>query len=229
MKRLIVPSILSADFAKLGEEIYAVQEAGADWIHVDVMDGHFVPNISIGIPVVEAIKSIGPPPMDIHLMIDNPDEFAEIFIESGQPFVKLITVQIETSKLLYSTLAKIRSHGVMAGVALNPATPLSSVEEILTHVDLILIMTVEPGFSGQKFIKTMIPKINRLRKIIDKSDNNKPLIEVDGGIKLNNIRDVAEAGADVFVSGSGIFKTKSYAETIQEMRDIVEIAGGKHL
>jgi ribulose-phosphate 3-epimerase len=229
MKKLIVPSILSADFAKLGDEISAVQEAGADWIHVDVMDGHFVPNISIGIPVVEAIKSIGPPPMDIHLMIDNPDEFAEIFIESGQPFVKLITVQIETSKLLYSTLAKIRSHGVMAGVALNPATPLSSVEEILTHVDLILIMTVEPGFSGQKFIKTMIPKIKRLRKIIDKSDNNKPLIEVDGGIKLNNIRDVAEAGADVFVSGSGIFKTKSYAETIQEMRDIVEIAGGKHL
>ncbi|MBI2488043.1 MAG: ribulose-phosphate 3-epimerase [Deltaproteobacteria bacterium] len=229
MKKLIVPSILSADFAKLGDEINAVQEAGADWIHVDVMDGHFVPNISIGIPVVEAIKSIGPPPMDIHLMIDNPDEFAEIFIESGQPFVKLVTVQIETSKLLYSTLAKIKSHGVMAGVALNPATPLSSVEEILTYVDLILIMTVEPGFSGQKFIKTMIPKIRRLRNIIDKSDNNKPLIEVDGGINLDNIRDVAEAGADVFVSGSGIFKTKSYAETIQEMRDMVEIAGGKHL
>ncbi len=228
MKKFIVPSILSADFARLGEEIRAVRDAGADWIHVDVMDGHFVPNISIGIPVVEAIKNISPPPMDIHLMIDNPDEFAEAFIESGQPFVKLVTVQIETCKLLYSTIAKIKSLGVMAGVALNPATPLSSIEEVLPYVDLILIMTVEPGFSGQKFINAMVPKIRRLRDIIDKSDNkNKPLIEVDGGIKLDNIRDVAEAGADVFVSGSGIFKTKSYTETILEMRDKVEMAGVK--
>jgi ribulose-phosphate 3-epimerase len=164
MKKLIVPSILSSDFTKLGEEVKAVQRAGADWIHVDVMDGHFVPNITIGIPVVRSLKGLNPPMMDIHLMIENPERFIRPFIEAGEPFVKAITVQIETCRLLYSTISEIRSYGVMAGVALNPATPISSIEEILPYIDLVLIMTVEPGFAEQRFIKTMIPKVKHLRR-----------------------------------------------------------------
>ncbi|MGH7884471.1 MAG: ribulose-phosphate 3-epimerase [Thermodesulfobacteriota bacterium] len=222
MKKLIVPSILSCDFTRLKEEIDEIKTAGADWIHVDVMDGHFVPNISIGIPIVEALKNINPPPMDIHLMIENPDDYVSKFIEAGKPHVKLITVQIESCRLLYSTISKIKSQGVMAGIAINPATPLGAIAEVIDLVDLVLVMTVEPGFGGQKFINAMLPKIKELRTIIDNKNGNKPLLEVDGGIKLDNIKDVVMAGADVIVSGSGIYKSANYKKTIDNMREIID-------
>ncbi|MEW6143755.1 MAG: ribulose-phosphate 3-epimerase [Thermodesulfobacteriota bacterium] len=217
MKKLIAPSIISADFTRLGEEVGAIKGAGADWIHVDVMDGHFVPNISIGLPIVEALRKAGTPPMDIHLQISNPEDFAERFIDAGGDAVAGITVQYETCRLLYSTISRIKSRGVNAGVAVSPMTPLYVLEEVIDHADMILVMTVEPGFPGQKFIQSMVPKVKMLREIIDAS-GHKPLIEVDGGIKLDNIRLVAEAGADVIVSGSGIFQTESYSETIKLMR-----------
>ncbi|MCH8028896.1 MAG: ribulose-phosphate 3-epimerase [Candidatus Dadabacteria bacterium] len=223
MKKFIVPSILSADFTKLGEEVKAVQSAGADWIHVDVMDGHFVPNITIGVPVVKSLQSISPPPIDIHLMINNPEGFVETFIDSGGSYVKSLTVQVESCNLIYNTIKLIQSKGVMAGVAINPGTPLSSVTELLPYMDMVTIMTVEPGFAEQKFIPSMISKIKQMRDIIDSSEFS-PLIEVDGGIKLENIGEAAEAGADVFVSGSGIFKSGDYKGSIDKMRAILENA-----
>ena len=210
----IAPSILSADFAHLADEIAKVTEAGADMIHVDVMDGHFVPNFTIGPPIVKAIRKVTRLPLDVHLMMTNPEDFISDFIKAGSNY---ITVHVETCPHLHRTIQSIKEEGVKAGVTLNPATPLSSIEEILGEVDLLLIMSVNPGFGGQSFIPSALEKLRRARKMIDQRGLNVEL-EIDGGVKVENIAAMAQAGADIFVSGSAIFHSKDYKDTIQKMR-----------
>jgi len=214
----ISPSILSADFSRLKEEVQAVEKAGADYIHVDVMDGHFVPNITIGPMIVESLRKMTSLPLDVHLMIRNPDEFLTAFVEAG---AGILTVHVEACPHLHRTLTEIKKRGVRAGVSLNPATPLCLIEPALEYADLVLVMTVNPGFGGQEFISAMLPKIKQLRSLIDHKGWNLEL-EVDGGIKVDNIGAVAKAGADVFVSGSGIFKTSDSGKTITAMREEIK-------
>jgi len=210
----IAPSILSADFTKLAKEIKAVEDAKADYLHIDVMDGHFVPNITIGPFIVEAARRATRLPLDVHLMIENPDKFVPDFVKAGSD---IITVHAEASRHLHRTIQYIKEQGIRAGVSLNPTTPLSVLEHILGDVDLILVMTVNPGFSGQSFIKSCLPKIERIRKMLD-DGNYKAELEVDGGIKVSNINAVAQAGTDVFVAGSAIFGSDNYRKTISVMR-----------
>jgi len=217
MKR-IAPSILSADFSRLGEEIRAVEDAGADMIHVDVMDGHFVPNLTIGPPVVASIRKIARVPLDVHLMIEDPDRYIRSFAEAGSD---IITVHAEAAAHLHRTLHLIRETGARAGVSVNPATPLSAVEEVLGDLDLLLVMTVNPGFGGQTFIESMLPKIRKARRMLDSRPRD-IILEVDGGITLHNIGAVKEAGADLFVAGSAIFLSENYGETIGKMRAILD-------
>ena len=212
--KLIAPSILSADFSRLGEEIAAVEAAGADWIHVDVMDGRFVPNITIGPIVVASIRKATRLPFDVHLMIESPERFIDGFAGAG---ADTITVHVEAAAHLHRTVAMIREKGLRAGVSLNPATPLALVEPILPDIDLLLVMTVNPGFGGQKFISGMIPKIAAAKRMIRKAAPE-VLLEVDGGIHLKNIRSIADAGADVLVAGSAIFGSHDYAATIGAMK-----------
>jgi len=216
--KLIAPSILSADFSRLGEEVKAVERVGADWIHVDVMDGHFVPNITIGPLVVEAVKRVTELPLDVHLMIENPDQYLEDFARAGST---LITVQVEACVHVHRTIQAIKALDVKAGVALNPATPLSTIEWILEDVDLVLIMSVNPGFGGQKFIPQALQKIRDLKAMI-RAKNLNVLIEVDGGINQETIQSAADAGADVFVAGSAIFGSSDYGETIGKLRSLIE-------
>lgn len=213
----IAPSILSADFLKLGEEIHAAEAAGADLLHIDIMDGHFVPNITIGPFIVEAIRTITSLPMDVHLMIEEPDRYMMDFIKAGADY---LTVHYEASPHLHRTVQSIKDNGTKAGVSLNPATPVWNLEHILTDTDLVLIMSVNPGFGGQQFIPGALEKIRALKQLIDEK-GLQTIIEVDGGIKLDNALDVISAGADILVMGSGFFHSEDYGTIVKKFREIV--------
>jgi len=212
--RKLSASILSADFGKLAEEIHRAEEAGVDWIHVDVMDGLFVPNITIGPPVVEAIRKVTNLPLDVHLMIDRPERYLEAFVDAGADW---LGIHVEAAIHLERQLKRIQELGAKATVTLNPATPLNILEYVLSEVDMVLLMTVNPGFSGQEFIPAMLPKIRRLRQMIDEG-GLKVLIEVDGGVQMDTVDDLVAAGADVFVSGSGIFNKNDIFENVRQLR-----------
>jgi ribulose-phosphate 3-epimerase len=212
--KIIAPSILSADFSVLGEEIAAVEAAGADWIHIDVMDGHFVPNITMGPGVVKSLRKMTVLPFDVHLMIESPEQYIQPFAEAGSD---RITVHMEALIHLHRTVSQIKELGLKAGVSLNPATPLSFVESILTDIDLLLIMTVNPGFGGQQFIQTMLSKIRQARELIDRFAPA-VLLEVDGGVTLTNLPAILKAGADVLVAGASIFGSGNYRDTIGKMK-----------
>ncbi|MEM1137546.1 MAG: ribulose-phosphate 3-epimerase [Bacteroidota bacterium] len=216
MKTLIAPSLLAANFNYLQQDIEMINQSDADWIHFDVMDGRFVPNISFGIPVCQAISKIAKKPIDVHLMIVEPEKFLKAFKDAG---AASISVHIEAAPHLHKVIAEIKELGCLAGVAVNPHTPINSLEQILPELDFVNLMTVNPGFGGQKFIKSSLEKVNQLRKL---ADNLKPNlhIEVDGGVDLDNIASLKTAGANIFVAGSAVFKAKEPKAVITEMKSL---------
>jgi len=211
----IAPSILSADFSRLGEEVKAVEEAGADWIHVDVMDGRFVPNITVGPLVVEALRKVTDLPLDVHLMIENADLYVEDFAVAG---ADIISVHAEACPHLHRTVQRIKDNGARAGVVLNPATTLFALDEIIEQVDLVLLMSVNPGFGGQEFIGSVLSKIELLRKTLNESGVELD-VEVDGGVRPDNAATIKKAGANVLVAGSAIFGSDDYKKAIEELRN----------
>ncbi|MBL8038717.1 ribulose-phosphate 3-epimerase [Nitrospira sp. CMX1] len=216
----IAPSILSADFARLAEEIAAVEQAGADLLHVDVMDGHFVPNLTVGPPIVESLRKVTKLPLDVHLMITNADAFIPDFVDAGADY---LTVHVEACPHLHRTIQSIKERGIKAGVTLNPATPISLLQDIIGDVDLVLIMSVNPGFGGQKFIPSVLKKIADARGMLDRI-NSHALLEVDGGVKVDNTREIVAAGATTLVAGSAIFSQRDYKATIAALRAAAQTA-----
>ena len=222
MDPVIAPSILSSNFARLADECQAVLDAGADWLHVDVMDGHFVPNITIGLPVVEALREEFPDTvLDVHIMIDDPDTYASQFVEAG---ADIVSFHPEATAHTHRVIQKIHTAGGQAGLALNPATPLDVVEYVLDDVEMVLIMSVNPGFGGQSFIDQTFTKLRDLDSMASRAGRSDLRIEVDGGVKIDNIADIHRAGANTFVSGSGIFGSDDYEATITAMRE--QLSGG---
>lgn len=216
VKPIIAPSLLSADFSRLGVEIEMLNRSEADWIHLDVMDGVFVPNISFGMPVIKAVRELAQKPLDTHLMIVQPERYIQTFKEIG---CDLLTVHWEACTHLHRTIAQIKEHDMLAGVALNPHTPVSGLEDVIQDLDLVLIMSVNPGFGGQKFIPRALHRIAELREMIERNDSN-ALIEVDGGVNADNMADIIKAGADAVVAGNAVFKAESPEEMIHRLKSL---------
>jgi ribulose-phosphate 3-epimerase len=220
----IAPSILSADFSRLGEEIRAVDRAGCDIIHIDVMDGHFVPNITIGPLIVQAARAVTRKELDVHLMITDADKYVDAFASAGADW---ITVHVEACNHLHRTVSRIKELGKKAGVVLNPATSLATLDYILEEVDLVMLMSVNPGFGGQSFIPSTLAKVRQLRQRIDAMDLEVD-IEIDGGISANTIGDVAEAGANIFVAGSAVYGSNDYEQTITSLKNLAETGAARY-